>query len=176
MGMPDRRAAVLDAAVRVLAEGGTRALTHRAVDAAAGVPAGTCSNHFRTRAALVMGIADELERRDRAFLAGLEPAGLTREALPDLAAAYVAAQVAEPTAQRARLALAVEPGVDLSPQHDRLRGLLADLCERAGIADPPGRARAVVDHLDGVLLHGLTIRTRKVEAGEVADAVRRLLG
>lgn len=173
--MTDRRTAVLDAAVRVLAEGGTRALTHRAVDRVAGVPAGTCSNHFRTRAALIIGIADELERRDRAFLAPFDPHEITRESLPDLAAAFVAGQLAEPTGQRARLALALEPGVDLTPQHDRLRGLLRDLCAHVGVADADARARAVADHLDGVLLHGLTITTRTVDRAEVADAVRRLL-
>src|ERR1041384_6140878 len=54
--MPGRREQVLNAAVRVLAEGGTRALTHRAVDTAAGVPEGTTANHFRSRGALIGGV------------------------------------------------------------------------------------------------------------------------
>ena len=36
----DRRTAILDGALAVLAEQGMRGLTHRAVDAAAGLPAG----------------------------------------------------------------------------------------------------------------------------------------
>jgi AcrR family transcriptional regulator len=42
-----------DAAIAVLAEQGARGLTHRAVDAAAGLPPGTTSNYARTRVALL---------------------------------------------------------------------------------------------------------------------------
>ena len=42
-----------DAAIAVLAEQGARGLTHRAVDAVAGLPLGTTSNYARTRAALL---------------------------------------------------------------------------------------------------------------------------
>src|SRR5690348_16221423 len=51
-----RRDAVLAAAVEVLGSGGSRALTHRALDRAAGVAEGTTSNYFRTRKALVAGV------------------------------------------------------------------------------------------------------------------------
>ncbi|GAA4901147.1 TetR/AcrR family transcriptional regulator [Streptomyces coeruleoprunus] len=46
---PERRAALLDAAIDVLARDGARGLTFRAVDAQAGVPAGTASNYFTGR-------------------------------------------------------------------------------------------------------------------------------
>lgn len=46
---PERRAALLDGALTVLAEQGARGLTFRAVDTAAGVPAGTASNYFADR-------------------------------------------------------------------------------------------------------------------------------
>jgi AcrR family transcriptional regulator len=42
-----------DAAIAVLAEQGARGLTHRAVDAEAGLPPGTTSNYARTREALL---------------------------------------------------------------------------------------------------------------------------
>lgn len=45
----ERRAALLDAAIEVLAREGARGLTFRAVDAEAGVPAGTASNYFANR-------------------------------------------------------------------------------------------------------------------------------
>src|SRR5919107_1137181 len=53
--MADRRSVILDAALRVIAEQGMRALTHRAVDAAAGLPGGSTSYYFRSRAALLTG-------------------------------------------------------------------------------------------------------------------------
>ncbi|MEU3018436.1 MULTISPECIES: TetR family transcriptional regulator [unclassified Nocardiopsis] len=46
---PERRAALLDAAIDALAEEGARGLTFRAVDTRAGVPVGTASNYFANR-------------------------------------------------------------------------------------------------------------------------------
>lgn len=48
-GNPERRAALVDAGIEVLAHEGARGLTFRAVDAAAGVPVGTASNYFTGR-------------------------------------------------------------------------------------------------------------------------------
>ncbi|MEU1130175.1 TetR family transcriptional regulator [Streptomyces sp. NPDC005900] len=45
----ERRAALVDAAIEVLAAEGARGLTFRAVDTAAAVPAGTASNYFANR-------------------------------------------------------------------------------------------------------------------------------
>ncbi|HEY8481274.1 MAG TPA: TetR family transcriptional regulator [Spirillospora sp.] len=45
----ERRTALLDAAIEVLAREGARGLTFRAVDAEAGVPVGTASNYFANR-------------------------------------------------------------------------------------------------------------------------------
>lgn len=46
---PERRQALLDGAIEVLAAEGARGLTFRAVDKQAGVPAGTASNYFANR-------------------------------------------------------------------------------------------------------------------------------
>ena len=48
-GNPERRAALVDAGIEVLAREGARGLTFRAVDAEAGVPVGTASNYFTGR-------------------------------------------------------------------------------------------------------------------------------
>jgi len=55
-----RRDTLLDAAIRVLGERGMRALTHRAVDAEAGVPAGSTVNYFSTRNALFEAIVERV--------------------------------------------------------------------------------------------------------------------
>src|SRR5258706_532191 len=62
----DRRDDNPDAAIPRLGENGVRGLTHRGVDAAAGVPAGTTSNYFRTRAALIGGVVERFAARERA--------------------------------------------------------------------------------------------------------------
>lgn len=46
---PERRVALVDAAIEVLARDGARGLTYRAVDEAAGVPIGTATNYFANR-------------------------------------------------------------------------------------------------------------------------------
>lgn len=58
-----RRTVLSDAGIRVLAAEGARGLTHRAVDAAAGVPRGTASNYFPTRDHLVSALVMRIEER-----------------------------------------------------------------------------------------------------------------
>lgn len=60
---PQRRDLLADAGLRVLARAGARGLTHRAVDREAGVPAGTTSNYFRSRDALLNGLAERIFAR-----------------------------------------------------------------------------------------------------------------
>ncbi|MFG2265258.1 TetR/AcrR family transcriptional regulator [Streptomyces sp. NPDC048720] len=83
-GNPERRAALVDAGIAVLAREGARGLTFRAVDAEAGVPTGTASNYFASRDDLLRQIDARLhvrlapdpkvleallsERRDRALV------------------------------------------------------------------------------------------------------------
>ncbi len=64
--MADRRTEILDAALRVLAEHGMRGLTHRGVDAAAGIAPGSTSYYFRSRSALVEGCVARLVEIDQA--------------------------------------------------------------------------------------------------------------
>ncbi|MEU9190887.1 TetR family transcriptional regulator [Streptomyces sp. NPDC048484] len=60
---PQRRAALVDAGVEVLAREGARGLTFRAVDDAAGVPVGTGSNYFTGRDDLLRQIDARLHQR-----------------------------------------------------------------------------------------------------------------
>jgi AcrR family transcriptional regulator len=56
----DRRAAIADAAIEVLAQTGLRGLTHRAVDSQLALPDGSTSYYFRTREALLTAAATRL--------------------------------------------------------------------------------------------------------------------
>ena len=58
-----RRRAITDAGLGVLARQGARGLTHRAVDKAASLPAGTTSNYFRSRDALIEGLVTRIGER-----------------------------------------------------------------------------------------------------------------
>ncbi|NBC35077.1 TetR family transcriptional regulator [Novosphingobium sp. FSY-8] len=61
---PDRRAAITDAAIAILGEGGSKALTHRAIDRLLGYAEGTTSAYFRRREDLVMATVRHLFAAD----------------------------------------------------------------------------------------------------------------
>jgi DNA-binding transcriptional regulator YbjK len=58
-----RRQSLADAGITVLAREGSRGLTHRAIDAEAGVPVGTTSNYFPSRETLMTGLFDRIGAR-----------------------------------------------------------------------------------------------------------------
>ncbi|MER6775263.1 TetR family transcriptional regulator [Streptomyces bacillaris] len=60
---PERRVALTDAAIEVLAQEGARGLTFRAVDTRAGVPVGTASNYFSSRDDLFMQTGARIHSR-----------------------------------------------------------------------------------------------------------------
>jgi DNA-binding transcriptional regulator YbjK len=60
----ERRRELCDAAIHVLAEHGSRGLTHGRIDRHAGVPEGTTSYYYRTRAALLRGVAKRIAEID----------------------------------------------------------------------------------------------------------------
>lgn len=69
--MSTRQQQIADAAIAVLADGGARRLTHRAVDAAAGLPAGSTSNLFPRRAELIAGILQHMLAREQQAVTAL---------------------------------------------------------------------------------------------------------
>ncbi|MEZ0351164.1 TetR/AcrR family transcriptional regulator [Mycobacterium sp. pR1184] len=64
----ERRRELCDAAIQVLAERGSRGLTHGQVDRCARVPEGTTSYYYRTRAALLRGVGKRVAEIDVANL------------------------------------------------------------------------------------------------------------
>lgn len=59
----DRRSELADAGLAILASDGSRGLTHRAVDRAAGVPVGTSSNYFPSRRELLRALGQRFYER-----------------------------------------------------------------------------------------------------------------
>ncbi|KUN10198.1 TetR family transcriptional regulator [Streptomyces yokosukanensis] len=82
-----RRAALVDAAIEVLAREGARGLTFRAVDGAAAVPPGTASNYFSSRDDLLTQAGARVYERlqpDEATIARQRTAGRDRETYAEL--------------------------------------------------------------------------------------------
>lgn len=155
----------LEAAVALLGEEGIRALTHARVDARAGLPAGSTSNWFRTRRALLAGVVDHIAERERA---DADPSALpvltTAAQLADVLAGMLEVQSGPLAARtRARHALFLEVGADdeLGEPLRRQRAAFTAWTERivtdVGIADPEPAARALMALCDGLLLHRLTV-------------------
>ena len=134
--MSDRRTELLDCALTLLAEQGLRGLTHRAVDQVAGLPAGSTSYYFRTRAALVEGCVGRLLELDLAVelpsVLAARPAALV-DVLTGIGVAMATAQRRR-TLARYELSLAAVREPELRAAADR-GGRHAAPARRAG----PGR-------------------------------------
>ncbi|MFE3197438.1 TetR/AcrR family transcriptional regulator [Embleya sp. NPDC055664] len=84
-----RRRAIADGAIEVLARAGVHGFSHRAVDEAAGLPAGTTSNYFRSRDVLLGAAAErvlELHRADMTAAHEMVAGPIDRGGLVDLIA------------------------------------------------------------------------------------------
>jgi AcrR family transcriptional regulator len=160
-----RRAEILDGALGVLADHGMRGLTHRAVDTAAALPAGSTSYYFRSRAALVAGCVQRLLERDlehdvpaaEAAVAG-GAAGLV-EALTGIGVSMATAERRR-TLARYELSLAGVRDPDLRAElvrgGDVIRHRGAALLAGAGATDPVASAAEVAAVLDGLVYTALT--------------------
>lgn len=162
--MSNRRDQVLDAAIFVVGERGMRGLTHRAADAAAGLPAGSASNHFRTRDALLSAMVERFAARERA--AWDEAAARVCPTTPQELARALTAFAQDATGPNrtltlTRYAILVEAGI-----HPSLRAQLTETGARvsawftnwlriAGSSDPERDAPIIMNHWTGVVLHQL---------------------
>lgn len=181
--MPTTRERLLDAAIDLLGSRGSRALTHRAVDEAAGLPSGSSSNYFRTRDALLGAIAERLEERDHLDWAALGrvPVPGTVDQLTETMAAFVRhAVTTDRTRTLARYTLFLDVRAD-GPHESVLRGR-ARLTAWAGellrgVGRDASAAPLLVDYLDGMILR--TVVTPRGDFDPTPDLnriVRALLG
>jgi DNA-binding transcriptional regulator YbjK len=160
----NRRDTILDAAIQVLGERGIHGVTHRTIDAAAGLPAGSTSNHFRTRDALLNAVVERFAARERANweeIAARVCPTTPRELARVLTLAAQAAAGPQRTLTLARYAILVE-----SANHPSLRERLTLVGGRVnayftnwlritGSTDPERDAPIIMNHFTGIVLHEL---------------------
>ena len=180
----DRRPAIADHAITVLANGGARALSHQAIDRAAGLATGSTSYYFRTRHHLVVATIARIREHSRAaFDESPQPATIT----PRTAAMLMADQLlllAGPRRDDALAVFSLLPEVERDPElRAQLAGCLfsgelaAELLVALGRSDAEGATLDLIDFLTG-LLFGLLFGQRRTEdAGgtRIADALQRFL-
>ncbi len=182
----ERRRLVADAALTVLAERGARGLTHRAVDQAAGLPQGSTSNVFRSRAALLAGA---LERHAELDLAAAGPAPADESGLPPIsrerAVALITAAV-EPVIARRELNVARFELLLESTRRTELRGPIAAARGRfaatagrvlvaMGCTDPERHTAQLLAALDGIVIADLYGDGAALDHDDIAALVGRVL-
>jgi DNA-binding transcriptional regulator YbjK len=161
----ERRSALADAGIRVLAEEGARGLTHRAVDAAAGTPRGTASNYFPTRDDLISALVDRIGERLAPDPEAISPS-TARSPDPTLFAAYLRDVVRRLTADphvalalfELRLEAARRPAVAETLGAWRQQAFEDDIAFNDDSGLPGGRTEIALFHyaIDGMMLDHLT--------------------
>ncbi|MDH6466022.1 DNA-binding transcriptional regulator YbjK [Micromonospora sp. A200] len=173
----ERRTALADAGLRVLAATGARGLTHRAVDAEAGVPLGTASNYFRSRDAMLGALGERIMERfapDERTLAELGAREPSLELFTDYVRYIVERTTAQPELTRALIELRLE--AVRRPELARIlgdtlrRGYRDDVAFHVAAGLPGGAFEVALLHyaLDGLLLDFLTT---SIDAGFDPDEV-----
>jgi len=173
----ERRTALADAGLRVLAATGARGLTHRAVDAEAGVPIGTTSNYFRSRDALLGALGERIMERfapDDRVLAELAAREPSLELFTDYVRYIVERTTRQPELTRALIELRLEavrrPGLARILGETLRRGYRNDVAFHAVSGLPGGAFEVALLHyaVDGLLLDMLTT---SIDAGFDPDEV-----
>lgn len=181
---PDRRKAVLDAALEVLGREGGRALTHRAVDGEAELPQGTTANYYPKRIDLMSAMADRLFERWAPQADALTRLGSLEG--PDAVVGYMRYVVERLLAQKTltlaffelRLAAARDEAV-----FDRLApflraGFEGDVSFQESRGLPGGRDAVVALHhaVSGLLWDQLTVPLQDgADPQEIVEAITRRL-
>jgi DNA-binding transcriptional regulator YbjK len=153
------RARALDAAIDLLATEGLRALTHARVDERAGIPKGSTSNYFRTRAALVRGVADALLEHDLSRAGVVFAPASAGEMVEGLAGLFEYLTVVARTHTTARLMLFMEASHDatlrevLTQGRTAMEAALVAALARLGATDPVAGAAAIAACSEGLILH-----------------------
>ena len=176
-----RREEIAAAALELVAEGGSHALTHRRIDRRLGLPEGTTSNYARNRRALVRMAVDEVAAL--ADIRGGNPPlpRTVSEAVAQLVPAFEST-VERGTDTRARMALSLDFAHDEelhrlltvdSPIRVKLLAEAQQLLTTLGVPDPEQRAIDFIGVMNGLLydrLAGNGVRGTPVDAAGVMTA------
>jgi DNA-binding transcriptional regulator YbjK len=175
---------MLDAAISIIASGGSRGLTHRAVDRHLGIAEGCTSRHFRTREALVSGAVARMVELDLKATDAVQLRATSRSEAARRIVSMVEAAVAPANRDRqlARYELGLE-AARRTPLRDAFAGnrdLFLGQAERllrdAGCPDPHRTAPALAVFINGVILDRVLHRQPAIQPEDLADHIRHFLG
>lgn len=182
--MSDRRTAILDAAIAVLGEHGVRNLTHRSVDAAASLPAGSTSNYFRTKDALLVAVVERFSARERtnweALAATVSPQTPAELALT-LAGFARESVCTHRSLTMARYAILVEGAqrpalqAELAASGARVNAWFSQWLRSVGSSHPQRDTWIVANAVAGAVLHELAHPTGHFDPGPQLTALLEAL-
>ena len=182
---PQRRARILDVAIDILADTGIGGLTHRQVDDRTGLPAGTTSNYFRTRLALLEATAArtvDLHWRYVDTLQAVIGQPMTRAGLKTLLARMISnpdEQFRRRTLARFELFMEGTRRPELQPFLHALQAAAMKsaslILEAAGFAPSPEQVGELSRLLNGLVFSNLTISQDAPGAEDPVGTIDRLL-
>lgn len=176
------RERALTAAVSLLAEGGLRSLTHGRIDERAGLPKGSTSNFFRTRAALVTGVMERIVAIETPRVADAAFPRSVDELVDALNALFELTTGPSRELTTARLVLFTEAvhdkGIRKAANQGRtaLESLLVPVFRDLGAPDPPVSTDMVMACLEGLILHRITRGDERDQRPVIDLVVRSALG
>jgi TetR/AcrR family transcriptional regulator, regulator of biofilm formation and stress response len=186
-GRPAARQAILDAALRIVGEEGTSALTHRRVAESAGVSLSATTYYFRSKVQILeqaLFLAAERELTELSVVHDMfDPATITL----DEWAARLARVLAAETKGKRRVMLLAQFEMDLySARHPRLRAAVRELniryaaliepvLARLGAQETARSARLFVAAVTGLLLEQASCPVPDFADGVLAPAIVTLL-
>ncbi|WP_029117286.1 TetR/AcrR family transcriptional regulator [Mycobacterium sp. URHB0044] len=185
---PQRRVQLLDAAIEILGDVGIGGLTHRAVDDRAGHPAGTTSNYFRTRMALLEATTGRVADLQWQYV-GLLQEGLTQNQgtlTRDTLAALMTRMVTDTDPAQRRRQLARYELFNEGVRRQELRPSLGEIqaaamksaaviLQSAGLEPTEGQVGELARLLNGLAYSNLTFTDGQPGAHDAAGVIARLL-
>jgi DNA-binding transcriptional regulator YbjK len=154
----------LDAAIELLGTQGLKALTHRRIDQQAQLPQGSTSNYFRTRDALLTGVADAIVEREMGAAGAAFAPESVDEFLDSMVALVDRVTRDQRTVTTARLVLFMEashdPALREALWHGRalIAAALEPVLRGLGARDPHTSAGALMACSEGLILHRIARR------------------
>lgn len=179
----DRRRALAEGAIALLAEGGAHGLTHRRLDRRLGLPEGSTSNVFPSRdqllAAALAALVDVDMRQAARERVEVRTPRDAADAFADVVVAWLAPDARPRLVARYELLLEASRRPVLQREFLAHRAGFAQLAEKlaaaAGCDDPGRRGAELVAWADGVLLDHVAGPGSELDRDAVAAAARRLL-
>ncbi len=182
----ERREQIADTALEVLATDGAHGLTHRAVDARAGLPAGTTSNFFNSRQALFLSAGQRLADRHWRYVQSLREkinSPLDRKELATILTKVVTGAGELRTLHLARYELFLEGTRDPS-LHSALIELrnasleiAVTLLQAAKLPEPSRHVQLLSSFLNGLLFDQLTTSSESlIDTETVGEVISALFG